>query len=160
MAEPIGRGEAVRQPKGRTPRRVLTVVAALAAVPCGVLILVVLVSIAGRYLGGPQPVTPDAAGIIGTWRGSGGAELVFHSDGTYDASGMPDMPEVELPADGHGTWAVDPWKVRTGSGGGVDLTSGIVESMLNTSGNPAHPSLLAFIGDPGDGHAYSFERQH
>lgn len=119
--------------------------------------------IVSRSLGDPTPVTPDFSGIVGTWGNPDGARLVFHSDGTYVAHGMPfigdgfNPPDDVLPANGEGTWMIDAWDGH-GNGGGLELDSGKINIELTTTGNPARPNLYASIGDPDEGDEFTFTK--
>jgi hypothetical protein len=125
----------------------------------------ILLLIGLRDLGGPTPVTPDYNAILGTWINPDGARLVFHSDGSYIASGMPFIadsftpPGDLLPANGIGTWTIDAWDASISSGGGLSLESRSNGIQLTTTGDPAHPDLYAAIGDPDEGNDFTFTKQ-
>jgi hypothetical protein len=127
-------------------------------------IAVMFALLAARDLGGPTPVTPQRAAIVGVWTNPDGATLDFAADGKVKASKMPVVDGAgdgidELPGNGAGTWQIDPWDSGTGSGGGVDVTIGYDGAELTTTGNPAHPKLFIFIGDPDDDNEFAFTKQ-
>jgi hypothetical protein len=127
-------------------------------------IAIVLLFLAGRDLGGPTPVTPERGGIVGVWTNPDGATLDFAADGTVTAVRLPGGPtgpsgSGDLPGNGRGTWQIDPWDPGVGSGGGVQIWIGNTGPELTTTGDPAHPSLFASIGDPDDGDDFTFTKQ-
>lgn len=129
-----------------------------------------LVSLAVLVLWGvlsqPDQVTPERSAIIGTWTNPDGARLVFRADGTCIADGMTFVPDGSgaddydvLPVNGRGTWYIEPWDASAGSGGGVNLTFAGIDTFLDTTGDPAHPSLFAAIGDPDEDDHFTFTKQ-
>ena len=124
---------------------------------------ITMLFLAARASGGPDPVTPERSAIAGAWTNSDGARLVFRTDGTYTATGMPVIDESStpgfdyLPADGMGTWVIEP--VGANRGGGLSLIGPKSGIELVTTGSPAHPSLFAEIGDPDEGDDFTFTKQ-
>lgn len=147
----------------------LTVVLGTVAAGVAGLFVLAFLLLLGRALGEPSPVTPDRTAIVGTWVNSDGARLVFRADGTYVATGMPVIDDPgssadfasfdELPTNGTGSWQIQPWDASTGSGGGLALTDTTAGTQLTTTGDPAHPSLFATIGDPDNGDDFGFTKQ-
>lgn len=130
--------------------------------------LLFLLLIALRDLGQPTPITPDRSAIAGTWTNPDGARLVLRADGTYTATKMPFIADGtgtfsfdDLPVDGTGTWTIQPWDASSGSGGGLMLSAdgGRTNTSLETTGNAAHPSLYASIGDPDEDNDFNFVKQ-
>lgn len=119
--------------------------------------------LAARDVGLPTPVTPDRSGIIGVWTNPDGGTIDFAADGTVTTRGLPILEDAggfdDLPGNGNGTWQIDPWNPRIGSGGGIQVWMGDDETELNTTGDPAHPSLFASIGDPDDDDDFTFTKQ-
>ncbi|MBS2531200.1 hypothetical protein KGQ20_00275 [Catenulispora sp. NF23] len=124
--------------------------------------------LAMRDLGGARTVTPSFAGLVGTWRSKDGATLALSADGMFVATNMPagsNQPDQAFPGTtdlldlprGSGTWSVRQEKENTA--GGIDLWTAAGETVLETKGNPEHPTLFAFIGDPDDANEYVFVKQ-
>jgi hypothetical protein len=127
-------------------------------------VALVFLFLAGRDLGEPTPVTPERAAIIGVWANADGATLDFRANGTVTAGRMPTVVDPglgvdDLPGNGVGTWAIEPWESASGSGGGVEVTIGDADAQMTTTGDPAHPDLYISIGDPDDGNDFTFTRR-
>jgi hypothetical protein len=91
--------------------------------------------------------------------------LTFSADGTVVAANMlagtrqtADYDPFDKPTL---PWGVGGWDVRPatdGHFGGVDIGTSDGEVDLEARGNPSHPTLFAFIGDPDDDDEYVFTK--
>jgi hypothetical protein len=108
------------------------------------------------WLLSPPEVMLTRSEIVGTWRASDGATLVFYPDGWFTAARLPVDPaadglEVSAPWSGAGQWTISPGACD-GSAPGVCLTVGPSSEDGWTEGTPSSP-LIDLPASPA-GHYY------
>lgn len=132
-------------------------VSGLALLPPG--LFVVLIAL--RELGSPTLVTPERAAIVGVWTNADGARLEFAANGTFKTSKMPVLDDPlthdnDLPGNGTGTWQIESSDAANGGGVYLQIGGGV---LLNAAGDPGHPRLLVFIGDPDEDNEFIFTKK-